>query len=64
MKVFDGKAPDGTKLGREVFKNMDHGGVVIPENGWNGSPPGPTGILNTHVTDLYREKYSQIRWDS
>ena len=62
MKVFEGKK-DGVPQGRECFKSMETGQVVVPENGWDGSPPCPTGILNTHVTDRYRERYDQIRWD-
>lgn len=62
MKLFEGKV-DGKPVGKECFKNMDSGKVVTPENGWDGGPPSPTGILNTHVTDRYRERYDQIRWD-
>ena len=63
MKLFEGKAPDGQMQGRECFKDMQTGQVVTPEKGWSGSPPCPTGILNTHTTDRFRERYDQIRWD-
>jgi hypothetical protein len=63
MKEFEGKTPDGQMKGREIFKNMNTGEVAAPEDGWNGAPPCPTGILNTHVTDRYRHRYDEIRWD-
>ena len=63
MKEFTGKDEQGNMQGREVFKDMDSGQTVAPRNGWDGSPPCATGILNTHVTDRYRNNYDQIQWN-
>ena len=63
MKFFEGKTPDGSKVGTEGFRNVVNGQEVMPEKGWNGSPPYRTGELNMHISPLYRERYDQINWN-
>lgn len=65
MRVFEGHNPDGTMQGREAFKSVVDGKLVIPEKGWNGEPPHPTGDLANcrHVSEAYREGWERI-WGS
>jgi hypothetical protein len=65
MKFYEGKNPDGTQKGTEGFRNVENGQEVSPENGWNGSPPYPTGDLSScrHVSDAYRHNYDLINWE-
>lgn len=65
MRFFEGKGPDGQKMGREGFRNVVNGQEVKPEEGWNGEPPYPTGDLANcrHVSSKYRRGYDQIDWN-
>jgi hypothetical protein len=64
VKFHDGKGTDGQMQGREGFRNVVNGEEFIPEKGWDGEPPYPTGELNCrHVSTLYRQNYDQIQWE-
>lgn len=65
MKVHTHMGPDGEPRGRECFKSVVDGQMVVPENGWNGEPPAPTGDSSTarHSSDAYREGWERI-WGS
>jgi hypothetical protein len=63
-REFAGRGPQGEKLYREVFRNMETGEVHAPENGWDGEPPRPSGELIQRGSDLYRENYEKIQWNS
>jgi len=65
VRFFEGKDEAGNMTGREGFRNIVNGEPCIPENGWNGEPPYPTGDLAVcrHVSDLYRRNYGEINWE-
>jgi hypothetical protein len=65
VKVYQGKGPDGQKVGVEAFRNMRTGEIHAPADGWNGEPPAPSGDpIPCHTpSDRFRANYDQIRWD-
>ncbi|MDI6754726.1 MAG: hypothetical protein QME78_10085 [Thermodesulfobacteriota bacterium] len=62
MKVFTGTGSDGEPQGQECFKSVVDGKLVIPEKGWDDSPPYPTGDLASvrYPSDKYREGWERI----
>ena len=60
-----GKARDGSKIVKEVYRNMVTGQVHDPgEAGFNGEPPYPTGDDPNlkHFSGGYAENYDRIDW--
>lgn len=53
---------NGQMVGREGFRNVINGQEFVPEGGWNGSPPYPTGDLTNcrHISDAYRQGWNRI----
>jgi len=62
---FEGKDEKGQMTGREGFRNVVNDEPFIPDDGWNGTPPYPTGdfAARRDVTYKYRENYDKIRWE-
>ena len=48
---------------QEGYKNVITNAEFVPPGGWNDAPPCPTGELNTHTSQAYRDRYDLIRWD-
>jgi hypothetical protein len=65
VQVFEGRDEANNNVGREGFRNIIDGRFAIPENGWDGAPPKPTGDLACvrHTSEAYRRGYDQIRWE-
>lgn len=65
VQFFEGKDEAGSMTGRQGYRNVVNGEACIPENGWDGAPPYPTGdqASGRHTSSLYRENYDQIRWN-
>lgn len=65
VKFYEGRNPDGSTKTSEGFKNVLTNQEVIPREGWNGEPPGPTGDLSNcrHVSEKYRQGYDLINWE-
>jgi hypothetical protein len=45
---------------QEGFKNVLTNEEVVPQKGWNGEPPGPTGELTTRHSSAYCEGWERI----
>jgi hypothetical protein len=65
VQFFMGRDEAGNNVGQEGFRSTVDGRSVMPENGWNGEPPGPTGDLACarHTSEAYRRGYDQIQWE-
>jgi len=63
VKFFEGKDPDGKMTGSEGFRNIVDGREFIPENGWDGEPPYPTGEPCRCASGAYRRNYDLIEWE-
>ena len=65
VQVFEGRDEKGNNVGREGFRNIVDGRFAVPENGWDGAPPRPTGDLACarHTSEAYRRGYDQIQWE-
>jgi hypothetical protein len=65
MMIHEGRNPDDSMRGSQGFKNVTTGETVVPRDGWNGEPPGPTGDLACchHASEAYRRGYDQINWE-
>jgi hypothetical protein len=63
MPVLLKDGTNGRRPPQEGFKHVLDNREFIPEKGWNGEPPGPTGEPVRHASDAYREGWERIFGD-
>ena len=72
MRELMGHAADGTRVTREVFRNMETGKIHVPIDkksgefrGWSGEPVGAVPDQRVHSsTENYRARFELIKWNT
>ena len=71
LRELMGHAADGTRVTREVFRNMETGEIFVPTakdgtyQGWSGEPTGAKPDQPVHsASDRYRQNYENIQWNN